>query len=35
MDILFMSNFKKWNEELKIKKTLIVTDYTIILYLKE
>jgi hypothetical protein len=29
-----MSNFKKWNEELKIKKTLIVTDYTIIIYLK-
>ena len=24
-----MSNFKKWNEELKQKKTLIVTDQTI------
>ena len=29
MDILFMSNFKKWNEELKIKKTCVYTDYTI------
>jgi hypothetical protein len=29
MDILFMSNFKKWIIELKIKKTLIVTDQTI------
>ncbi len=29
MDILFMSNFQKWNKELKIKKTLIVTDQTI------
>jgi hypothetical protein len=24
-----MSNFQKWNKELKIKKTLIVTDQTI------
>jgi hypothetical protein len=26
-----MSIFEKWNEELKIKKTLIVTDQTITL----
>ena len=29
MDILFMSNFKKWNEELKQKNMQFITDQTI------
>ena len=33
MDILFMSNFKKWNKELKIKKHVFLAKNQIISYL--